>query len=159
MVVKKDPFEVVILQDSFSRHTQKKINEIFFKAVAELGQIQQAIHIFTKLIILGTILAHTFLMSKSCVKIWWTVNRFKFNSLLNFNRWSDLTRDLTFSTLSSVIEVESLPARGSSSTSTFLVLRFDTRTTDDRQSPENCACRARGGKTREIPRKFLRQLR
>ena len=67
----------------------------------------------------GTILAHTFLMSKSCVKIWWTVNRFKFNSLLiilNVNRWSDLTRDLTLSTLSSVFEVEGLPAQGSSST-------------------------------------------
>jgi len=68
----------------------------------------------------GTILAHIFLMmSKSCVKIWWTINRFKFNSLLiilNVNRRSDLTRDLTLSTLSSVFEVEGLPARGSSST-------------------------------------------
>ena len=57
----------------------------------------------------GTFLAHTFLMSKSCVKIWWTVNRFKFNSLLiilNANRRSDLTRDLSLSTLSSVFEVE-----------------------------------------------------
>ena len=44
---------------------------------------------------------------------------FKFNSLLiilNVNRRSDLTRDLTLSTLSSVFEVEGLPARGSSST-------------------------------------------
>ena len=52
-----------------------------------------------------TILAHTFLMPKFSVKIWWTVNRFKFNSLLiilNVNRRSDLTRDLTLSTLSSV---------------------------------------------------------
>ena len=67
----------------------------------------------------GTILVHTFLMSKSCVKIWWTVNRFKFNSLLiilNVNRRSDLTRDLTLSKLSSVFEFEGLPARGSSST-------------------------------------------
>jgi len=67
----------------------------------------------------GTILAHTFLMSKSCVKIWWTVNRFKFNSLLiilKVNRQSDLTRDLTLSTLSSVFEVEGLRAWGSSST-------------------------------------------
>jgi len=67
----------------------------------------------------GTILAHTFLMSKSCVKIRWTVNRFKFNSLLiilNVNRRSELTRDLTLSTLSPVFEVECLPARGSSST-------------------------------------------
>jgi len=58
-------------------------------------------------------------MSKSCVKIWWTVNRFKFNSLLiilNVNWRSDLTKDLTLSTLSSVFEVEGLPARGSSST-------------------------------------------
>jgi hypothetical protein len=30
----------------------------------------------------GTILAHNFLMPKSHVKIWWTVNRFKRNSLL-----------------------------------------------------------------------------
>jgi len=68
----------------------------------------------------GTILAHIFLMSKSCVKIWWTVNRVKFNSqliILNVNRRSDHTRDLTLSTLSSVFEVEWLPARGSSSTS------------------------------------------
>jgi len=67
----------------------------------------------------GTILAHTFLMSKSGVKIWWTVNRFKFNSLLiifNVNRRSDLTRDLTLFTLSSVFEVEGPPARGPSST-------------------------------------------
>jgi len=67
----------------------------------------------------GTILAHTILMSKSCVKIWWTVNRFKFNSLLiilNVNRRSGLTGDLTLSTLSSVFEVEVLPARCSSST-------------------------------------------
>ena len=59
----------------------------------------------------GTILAHTFLMSKSCVKIWWTVNQFKFNSLLiilNVNWQSDLTRDLTLSTLSYVFEVEGL---------------------------------------------------
>jgi len=66
-----------------------------------------------------TILAHTFLMSKSCVKILWTVNQFKFNSLLiilNVNQWSDLTRDLTLSTLSSVFEVEGLPALCSSST-------------------------------------------
>ena len=50
----------------------------------------------------GTILAHTFLMSKSCVKIWWTINWFKFNLLLiilNINRWSDLTRDLTLGLL------------------------------------------------------------
>ena len=63
----------------------------------------------------GTILAHTFLMSISCVKILWTVNRFKFNSLLiilNVDRRSDLTRDLTLSTYSSVFEVEGLPARG-----------------------------------------------
>ena len=32
--------------------------------------------------IFGTILAQTFLMTKFCVKIWWTANRFKFNSLL-----------------------------------------------------------------------------
>ena len=67
----------------------------------------------------GTILAHTFLMSKSCVKIWWTVNRFKFNWLLiilNVNRRAALTRYLTLSTLSSVFEVEGLHARGSSST-------------------------------------------
>ena len=67
----------------------------------------------------GTISTHTFLMSKSCVKIWWTVNRFKFNSLLiirNVNRRSDLKRDHTLSTLSSVFEVEGLPTRGSSST-------------------------------------------
>ena len=67
----------------------------------------------------GIILAHTFLMSKSCVKIWWTVNRFKFNSLLiilSVNRRSDLTRDLTLSIFSSVFEVEDLSARGSSST-------------------------------------------
>jgi len=67
----------------------------------------------------GTILAHNFLMSKSCVKILWTVIRFKFNSLLiilSVNRRSDLTRDLTLSTLSSVFEVDSLPARGSYST-------------------------------------------
>ena len=47
------------------------------------------------------------------------VNRFKFNSLLiilNVNLRSDLTRDLTLSALSSVFEVESLPARGSFST-------------------------------------------
>ena len=53
----------------------------------------------------ATVLAHTFLVSKPCVKIWWTLNRFKFNSLLillNVNRRSDLTRDLTLSTLSSV---------------------------------------------------------
>ena len=46
-------------------------------------------------------------------------SNFKFNSLLiilNVNRRSDLTRDLTVSTLSSVFEVEGLPARGSSST-------------------------------------------
>ena len=52
-----------------------------------------------------TILAHTFLMSKSCDKMWWTVNRFKFNSvliILSVNRRSDLKRDLTLSTLSSV---------------------------------------------------------
>jgi len=63
----------------------------------------------------GTILAHTFLMSKSCVKIWWTVNRYQFNSLLvilKVNRRSDLTRDLTVSTLSSVFEVKSFPAWG-----------------------------------------------
>ena len=67
----------------------------------------------------GTILAQTFIMSKSCVKIWGTVNRFKFNSLLiilNVNRRSDLTRDLTLSTLLSVFEVECLPARSSSYT-------------------------------------------
>jgi len=67
----------------------------------------------------GTILAHTFLMYKSCVKIWWTVNQFKFNSLLiilNVTRRYDLTRDLTLSTLSSVFEVEGLPAWGSSCT-------------------------------------------
>ena len=47
---KTDPFEVAILQDSFSRHTKTK--EIcFFNAVAELGPIQQAIHIFTTVII------------------------------------------------------------------------------------------------------------
>ena len=59
----------------------------------------------------------TLLLPKSCVKIWWTVNQLKFKSLLiilNVNRRSDLTRD--HSTLSSVFEVESLPARGSSST-------------------------------------------
>ena len=70
----------------------------------------------------GTILAHTFLMPKSCVKIWWTVNRFKFNSLLiilNVNRWSDLT----LSTLSSVFEVEGLPAWVSSSTCSCLLKR------------------------------------
>jgi len=63
----------------------------------------------------GTILAHTFLLPKPCVKIWWTVKRFKFNSLLiilNVNRRSDLTRDLTFSTLSPVFEVEGHPDRG-----------------------------------------------
>ena len=63
----------------------------------------------------GTILAHTFLMSNFCVKIYW----FKFNSLLiilNVNRRYDLTRDLSLSTLLSVFEVESLPARGSSAT-------------------------------------------
>jgi len=46
-----------------------------------------------------TILAHTFLMSKSCVKIWWIVNQFKFNSLLiilNINRRSDLMRPHCF---------------------------------------------------------------
>jgi len=67
----------------------------------------------------GTILTQTFPMSKSCVKIWRTVNRLKFNSLLiilNVNRRSDLTRDLTLSTLSSVFEVQGRPARGSSST-------------------------------------------
>ena len=67
----------------------------------------------------GTTLAHNFLMSKLCFKIWWTVNRFKFNSLLiilNVNRRSDLTRNLTLSTLLSVFEVEGLPAQGSSST-------------------------------------------
>ena len=67
----------------------------------------------------GTILAHTILMPKSCVKIGWTVNRLKFNSLLNIpkaTRQSDLTRDLTLSTWSSVYVVEVLPARGSSST-------------------------------------------
>jgi len=61
-----------------------------------------------------TILAHTFLMSKACVKILWMVNWFKFNSLLiilNVNQRSDLARDLTLSTLSSVFEVEGLPAR------------------------------------------------
>ena len=66
-----------------------------------------------------TIMAHTFLMFKSCVKIWWTVNGFKFNSLLiihNINRWAELTRDLTLSTLSFIFEVEGLPARSSSST-------------------------------------------
>jgi hypothetical protein len=60
-----------------------------------------------------------FLMPKSRVNIWWTVNRFKPNSLLiilNASRRSDLTRDLTLSTLSPVSEVESLPARGSSCT-------------------------------------------
>ena len=64
----------------------------------------------------GTIFAHTFLMSKSFVKM---VNRFKFNSLLIFlivTRRSYLTRDLTLSTLSSVFEVDGLSARGSSST-------------------------------------------
>ena len=44
----------------------------------------------------GTILAHTFLMPKSCVKIWWTVNRFKFNSLLIIlNVINDLTSQET----------------------------------------------------------------
>ena len=60
----------------------------------------------------GTILAHTFLMSKPCVKIWWKVNRFKFNSLLiilNVNRRSDLTRDLTLSTFSSVFRFKFFP--------------------------------------------------
>ena len=40
------------------------------------------------------------------------VNRFKFNSILiilKVNRRSDLTRDLTLSTLSSVFEVEGFP--------------------------------------------------
>jgi hypothetical protein len=60
-----------------------------------------------------------FLVPKFRVKIGWTVNRLKLNTLLiilNANRRSDLTRDLTLSTLSSVSEVEGLPARGSSST-------------------------------------------
>jgi hypothetical protein len=53
------------------------------------------------------------------VKICRTVNRFKLNSLpiiLNVNRRSDLTRDFTLSTLSSVSEVEGLSAPGSFST-------------------------------------------
>jgi len=60
----------------------------------------------------GTILEHTFLTSKSCVQIWWTVNRFKFNSLLiilNINRRSDLTRDLTLSTLSPFLRLNVFP--------------------------------------------------
>jgi len=67
----------------------------------------------------GTILAHTFLVSKPCVKIWWTVNPFKFYSLLiilNVNRRSDLTIDQTVSTLSSIFEIECLPAWVSTST-------------------------------------------
>jgi len=47
------------------------------------------------------------------------INQFKFNSqliILNVNRRSDLTRDLTLSTLSSIFEGEDIPARGSSST-------------------------------------------
>ena len=60
----------------------------------------------------GTILTHTFLMSKFCVKIWWTVNRFKFNSLLiilNITRWSDRTRDLTLSTLCPFLRLKVFP--------------------------------------------------
>jgi len=60
-----------------------------------------------------------FVLSKSCVKIWWNVNWFKFNSILiilKVNRRSDFTSDLTLSTLSSVFEVEFLPALGSYST-------------------------------------------
>ena len=69
------------------------------KAVQKIKTICSVVRFF------GTILAHTFLMSKSFVKILWTVNGFKLNSLLiilNVNRRSDLTRDLTLSTLSSV---------------------------------------------------------
>ena len=45
--------------------------------------------------IFGTILAHTFLVSKSCVKIWCSVNRFKFNSLLIILNFDDLTSQET----------------------------------------------------------------
>ena len=66
---------------------------------------------------LGTIFAHNFLMANSCVKIWWIVVWFKFNSLATIRaviRRSDRTRARTFSTLLSVFEVEGLPERGSS---------------------------------------------
>ena len=66
---------------------------------------------------LGTIFAYNFLMANSCVKIWWTVVWFKFNSLAiirTVSRWSDRTRARTFSTLFSVFEVEGLPEQGSS---------------------------------------------
>ena len=64
----------------------------------------------------GTILVQNFFITQSCVKISWTVNRFKFNSLLiilNVKRRSVLNRDQTLSALSSVFQVERLPARGS----------------------------------------------
>jgi len=69
--------------------------------------------------IFGTSLAQIFCMPSSKVKISWTVWQFKFNTLLiilTVKRRSDLTRSLTLVTFSSVIDVQGLPERGSSST-------------------------------------------
>ena len=58
-----------------------------------------------------------FSQANSCVKIWWTMEWFKFNSLAiihTVSRWSNRTRACTFSTLLSVFEVEGLPEWGSS---------------------------------------------
>ena len=66
----------------------------------------------------GTILAHNFLVFRSCVKIWWTVSRFKFLTTDHFQRQSTIwphKRPHSFHIVVRV-EVEALPARGSSST-------------------------------------------
>ena len=68
--------------------------------------------------ILGTIFTHNFLMANSCVKIWWTMVWFKFNSpaIIPTVSWrSDHTRAHTFSTLSPVYEVGGVPEQSSSS--------------------------------------------
>ena len=73
--------------------------------------------------IFGTSLAQIFCMPSLKVKISWMVWRFKFNTLLiilTVKCQSDLTKSLTLVTFSSVLDVQGLPERGSSSTLTVI---------------------------------------
>jgi len=126
------------IHDSSSVITQLKNSGYFSRRSRRSRHTSLGLAFCSVVRFFGTILVHTFLISKSCVKIWWMVNRFKFNSLLiilNVNRRSDLT----VSTLLSIFEVEGLPARGSSSTCSWPSKRdlchLNTCTLDREYSP------------------------